>query len=93
MLTSSKPLARKAVVLREEFDNWAILFDPDIGNAFGLNPVSIFIWRLLDGHHSINDIVEELRDNFESIPEEAEEHIIDFIQALVELGLAEYETR
>ena len=31
-----KPVANPLIVLREEFDDWAILFDPDTGNAFGL---------------------------------------------------------
>ncbi len=33
------PVANPSVVLREEFDNRAILFDPDTGDAFGINPV------------------------------------------------------
>jgi hypothetical protein len=26
------------VVFREEFEDWAILFDPETGKAFGVNP-------------------------------------------------------
>ena len=44
-----KPIANPLVVLREEFDDWAILFDPDTGNAFGLNPTGVYLWKLLDG--------------------------------------------
>jgi hypothetical protein len=46
------PVANPLIVLREEFDDWAILFDPDTGNAFGLNPTGVFIWKLLDGKPS-----------------------------------------
>jgi hypothetical protein len=31
------------VVLREEFDNWTILFDAATGNAFGLNPAGVLL--------------------------------------------------
>jgi len=53
---NEKPVANPLVVLREEFDDWAVLFDPDSGNAFGLNPLGVFIWKLLDGHRTIEDI-------------------------------------
>jgi SynChlorMet cassette protein ScmD len=89
----NKPIANSLLVLREEFDDWAILFDPDTGNAFGLNPVSVFIWKRLDGHHTIEDIVKELRENAEEVPEEAEDHIKEFIKDLVDQGLVGYELR
>ena len=52
-----KPVANSLVVLREEFDDWAVLFDPDTGNACGLNPVGVFIWKRLDGRHTVPDIL------------------------------------
>lgn len=89
----NKPVANPLVVLREEFDDWAVLFDPDSGNAFGLNPVGVFIWKRLDGRHTIEDIQKELRQNCEEMPREAEVHLKDFIQSLVEQGLAGYESQ
>ena len=83
-----KPIANPLIVLREEFDDWAILFDPDTGNAFGLNPLSVFIWKRLDGKHTINDILEELREACDDTPENAEQEIKDFIEELVEKGCA-----
>jgi len=93
MLDYSKPIANPLVVLREEFDDWAILFDPDSGNAFGLNPVSVFIWKRMDGRHRLEDILKELRENAEDVPEEAEKHIQEFIGDLVKRGLAGYEVK
>lgn len=93
MLDTNKPVANPLVVLREEFDDWAVLFDPDTGNAFGLNPVGVFIWKRLDGKHTANTILEELRQNCEDMPGEAEAHLKDFIQNLVEQGLVGYESQ
>jgi len=90
---TNKPVANPLVVLREEFDDWAVLFDPDTGNAFGLNPVGVFIWKRLDGNHTVNNILEELRRNCEKMPREAEAHLKDFIQSLVEQGLTGYESQ
>ncbi|OGL39093.1 MAG: SynChlorMet cassette protein ScmD, partial [Candidatus Schekmanbacteria bacterium GWA2_38_9] len=80
MPDNNKPIANPMVVLREEFDDWAILFDPDSGNAFGINPVSVFVWKRLDGKHTVEDILKELRKSCETVPEDASEHIKEFIQ-------------
>ncbi len=83
-----KPTANPSIVLREEFDDWAILFDPDSGDTLGLNPIGVFVWRHLDGAHKVEDILENLQNNFEAVPDEAKDHLRDFIQGLVERGLA-----
>ncbi len=83
--------ANPLIVLREEFDDWAILFDPDSGNAFGLNPTGVFIWKLLDGNHSPEDIVRELRNEATDVPEDARQHVGEFIRSLETQGLVGYE--
>lgn len=91
MTEEGKPVANPLVVLREEFDDWAVLFDPDSGKAFGVNPVGVFIWKHLDGRMTHQDILQDLNKNCEEVPEEAEEQVGLFIQGLVEEGLAGYE--
>ena len=88
MDASAKPIANPLIVLREEFDDWAILFDPDTGDGFGLNPVSVFIWKHLDGNHTTQDILSELLDTCEDVPENAEQEIKDFIEELLKKGYA-----
>ena len=84
-------LANPLIVLREEFDDWAILFDPDTGDAFGLNPTGVFVWKLLDGRHSMDDIVQKLRDEAEGVPDEVPQQIDEFVQSLEKQGLVGYE--
>lgn len=86
------PVANPKVVLREEFDDWAILFDPDSGDAFGLNPVGVLIWKHLDGKHTLEDILRMLRDNCKDVPDNGMEHIKEFTSELVERGFVGYET-
>lgn len=76
------------MVLRKEFDDWAVLFDPDTGKAFGLNPVGVVIWELLDGEHALADITTEVRTSFEDAPESVDMDVVAFVQSLVELGMA-----
>ena len=84
-------IANPSIVLREEFDDWAVLFDPDTGNAFGLNPVSVYIWKFLDGQHTVNDIGEKLRANCKGAPEDAEKYVESFLKELTANGLAGHE--
>ena len=84
------PIANPLLVLREEFDDWAILFDPDTGDGFGLNPVSVFIWKHLDGKHTIQAILSKLHENCEDVPETVEQEVEAFIEGLVTKGYVGY---
>jgi SynChlorMet cassette protein ScmD len=91
MAGKGNPIANPLLVLREEFDDWAVLFDPDSGVACGVNPVGVFVWKRLDGSHTEWDILQELKENCENVPENAADHIADFVQDLVLRGFAGYE--
>lgn len=80
--------ANPEVVLREEFDDWAILFDPETGNAFGLNPLGVLVWRLLDVSRSTAEIVAAVKERADGVPDDVENHIEAFVQNAVRLGLA-----
>ncbi|NPV63164.1 MAG: SynChlorMet cassette protein ScmD [Methanotrichaceae archaeon] len=87
----SLPTINPQVVCREEFDGWAILFDPDSGKAFGINPVAVRIWKNLDGKTKKEDILQELKSSFSEVPENIESDFVDFVRDLVEKGFAGYE--
>ena len=57
MSPTDKPVANPVVVLREEFDDWALLFNPDTAEAVGINPLGVAVWKLLDGRHTLDQIV------------------------------------
>ncbi len=92
MSNNDKPIANSSLVFREENDNWGVLYDPDSGSAFGLSPVSAFIWQRLDGRHSSNEITLELRKKCRDMPDNAEFYIENFIQDLIKRGFVGYET-
>jgi len=87
MALPTQPIVNPNVVLREEFDDWAVLFDPDTANAVGVNPVGVAIWKRLDGKHSLEQIAEEIRDMFSKIPEKIGEDVAVFIQQLADAGM------
>jgi SynChlorMet cassette protein ScmD len=92
-MQNENPIANPLIVLREEFDDWAILFDPDTGDAFGLNPIGVHIWKRLDGNHSVEEILEDLQEDCEDVPDEASVDLQEFIEDLVQHGLAGYEVQ
>jgi hypothetical protein len=54
---TNKPVSNSMVVSQEEFDDWAIPFGPEIGKAFGVNPVWAGIWNKLDGKRDLKEIM------------------------------------
>jgi SynChlorMet cassette protein ScmD len=89
---NKKPMANPYVMLREEFDDWAVLFDPDTGRGFGLNPTGVYLWKLLDGKHTMNDLFENIRGLAENVPEEAIDDIAVFADSLAAEGLTEVDS-
>jgi SynChlorMet cassette protein ScmD len=91
MKPNPNPTANPMIVLREEFDDWAILFDPDTGDAHGINPVGVYIWKHLDGKHTVSEILRKLGENCDGVPADAETDVTEFIEDLVKRGYAGYE--
>jgi SynChlorMet cassette protein ScmD len=86
MNQTDRPIANPIVVLREEFDDWAVLFNPDTADAVGTNPVGVAVWKRMDGRRSLADIVAEVRDSFEGVPDAAVQEIAAFVDRLAENG-------
>lgn len=83
---TDKPIANPIVVLREEFDDWAVLFNSDTADAVGTNPVGVAIWKMLDGRSSVTEIVSTIGDRFADVPEAAAGEISNFINKLADHG-------
>jgi len=86
MTIPTKPASKAHIRLREESDDWVILFDPDTAHARVLNPVGVFVWKLLDGNHGTQEIVDKLRAHYDKVPEEAEQQVTEFIEVLIKTG-------
>lgn len=82
----ARPLANSDVVLREEYDDWAVLFDPETANAVGINPVGVAIWKLLDGKRSVGDIAVLIAERFAQVPASAPDEVRAFVERLATGG-------
>ena len=85
-MQTKKPIVNPVVVLRKEFDDWAVLFNPDSAEAVGINPVGVAIWELLDQQIDTQEIVAQISHNFTDVPGSAEEEIETFIADLAKRG-------
>ena len=93
MEMSEKPVANPIVVLREEFDDWAVLFNPDTAGAVGINPVGVAVWKLMDGERNLKEITVHVKDQFDDVPETVDEELTDFVENLAESGFVGYELK
>jgi SynChlorMet cassette protein ScmD len=82
-----KPIVNPSIVLREEFDDWAILYDPDTGDAYGINPTGAYIWKRLDGRHTVNEVLSDLNTDYTGVPENVTECVDTFIKELASHGM------
>ena len=80
------PLANPVIGLRQEFDEWGLLYNPDTSDSMAINPVGVVIWKLLDGKHTLPDIVGEVKIQFEDAPEMVKDDVVTFIQSLQARG-------
>lgn len=88
MKQTDKPIANPIVVLREEFDDWAVLFNPDTADAVGTNPVGVAVWKRMDGIRTLDDIVSDVRKSFEGTPDSLFQEIEAFVNRLAGSGFA-----
>lgn len=89
VVSGDKVLRKKdQVVIREEFDDWALLFDPDTGVICGVNPVGVRVWKMIDGKRTVQDISMMIRDSFPDAPDTVEDDVTDFMKEITVKGYA-----
>jgi SynChlorMet cassette protein ScmD len=91
MASHNRPIANPMIVLREEFDNWAFLFNPETTKIVIINPVGVAVWKAMNGENRSEDIISELKERFADVPETAAEDMDAFIRDLETRGFVGFE--
>lgn len=86
-----KPIANPLVVLREEFDDWAVLYNPDTAEAIGTNPVGVAVWKRMDGSRTLEEIVDDIKNICSDVPDNVYDDLKKFVDELAENGFVGYE--
>jgi hypothetical protein len=55
-------------------------------HIYTLNETASRIWELIDGQRSLAEICQQITDEFEIDPSQAESDLSELIQSLVEIG-------
>ncbi len=74
------------MVLREEDDDCALLFNPDSGSVQILNLTAATIWNLLDGQRRLSEVMAILKERFEEMDSNAEDQILQLVRELHQTG-------
>jgi len=62
---------------------------PEMDSIYVLNETSAFIWNLLDGKNSLDNILDRMTNTYEVTRERARKDIEDFINTLLSFGALE----
>lgn len=89
----SKILANPDIVIREEYDDWGLLYNPTTAKVYSINPSGIAIYKLLQSSITIEDIVNALRERYVNMPDDITETVNAFIEFLIDKNLASYPDR
>jgi hypothetical protein len=57
------------------------------GAYFGVNPVGLLVWELVDGERTVDDVIAELRTRVVDGPPELERDVERFIDSVLERDL------
>ena len=83
---SLAPTKIEGLVLTEVGDE-SIVYDSREGKVHVLNGTGAFIWRLLDGSKTVEDVSAELADQYETDRNNALMDVWEFINNLKKMGL------
>ena len=79
------------IVLREEADDWGILFDPDTGNSVVLNPVAISMFKAMRKTQDPEKVATMIREEYDDIPETLESDFSELVENLARHGFIGFE--
>lgn len=75
------------IVFREDFEQTAVLFNPDDGQVMGLNQTGAFVWKRLEKNKNLLEIVAELKEACDGdCPDDVDADVLAFVADLKEKG-------
>jgi PqqD family protein of HPr-rel-A system len=79
-------IADPNLVLREEEDDAALLFDPETGSVRVLNSTALAVFKLLDGKRDLHQIMADLNQDFSDMDQSAEQQVVELLDYLQSIG-------
>lgn len=73
--------------------NESVILELQAGTYFGANEVGTAIWNYVQQPRQVADVIAHIVNNYEVSADQAEAEILNFVQNLVDKGLATVEHR
>jgi SynChlorMet cassette protein ScmC len=80
------PIPSPEAILRREFGDPPLLFQPLFGDVAALSPVALAIWLAVDGQRSVAEIAAQLQTQCEGAPANLVEDVAAFLKDLQRRG-------
>ncbi len=74
-------------VIAQKTQEELVLVLPQEGKVKVLNAVGAFVWKRIDGSHTLQSIADMLCREYEVSPSQAAQDVLDFAASLLERGL------
>ena len=93
-MDGSKIYTKSKNIVTREIEGEVILVPvvseaPEMDSIYVLNETSAFIWKLLNGENSLDNILNMMLERYEVTPEKAKKDIVEFIDTLLNFGAIE----
>ena len=80
------PFPNPDVLMKCKDDGSATLVNFDSGHALLLNAVGRFIWETANGDKSVRDLICQVKEDFEGVPESVENDMLEMVRILSQGG-------
>ncbi len=75
------------LLMREEGEEGALLFDPDTGMVRLLNSTAAAIYELIDGRRTVSEMAEVLRRRYDEFDADAEIQVVGLLDGWYQSGI------
>lgn len=90
--TSVNPVQNPDVLSQVLDEGEMILVNGDNGSSLALtSPTAVFIWELVDGRNTARDIVDEIKKQFQQVPDSVEDDVVTLLEKLANGGFIGFE--
>ena len=87
MINLTCNIYRNKEIHAADIDGDKVMMDLEKGKYYAMNAVGSFIWDMIEEERNVEDIIEDLLNEFEITRETCEETVLRFLNGLEDEGL------
>ena len=87
MITKDTIIMRNHNILHSQIDGEVVMLSPDMKEYMGMNETGSVIWAKLENEIAVNDIIEQLKEEFADENIQLEKDVFEYINELLNNNL------